>query len=516
MRKDHVFKDRDTMNQFGRHVNTLMFQLTLCFLIIIISMFVLVWMHRVYCREADRINVNLEMVVEPYTKLYGDLENVSSLMADTRPTHHTRTRIEASKSAAEVLLGDAESVMNILNADGYNRSSIDLYHTTQAYVELNAEVVNHYSKRAYADAIGGIERMRTMEKWIRKDMIEIGNILNDAQESSRVQSAMLRDAYNKRMAMMILLILSMCIIALALTMQRAVQPIKRLCKVVTDFRLSDDPKRLRESGVPCRETSLREIRTLATAIYSMQDTVLTQYTVEKHNEQLQQRLNREALRAEQMGNQLKETQLKALQAQINPHFLFNTLNMIAQLSYIEGAEHTTELLETFSEYFRYNVEKFGSSVTIAEEIANVRGYIHLQKERFGDRIHYELEMDDDLNDVKVPCLVVQPLVENAISHGLRMKTEDGLIRVSVQRCEDGGFDISVSDNGCGMSVEVLNVLVERAMDQRTDDESSHRSIGISNVIKRMRIAFGDRMRFHIDSREGEGTCITLHVEGGIA
>ena len=260
--------------------------------------------------------------------------------------------------------------------------------------------------------------------------------------------------------------------------------------------------------------NMAEIRTLATAIYSMQNTVLDQYSVEKNNEMLRTRLNEEAIRTANVEAQLRETQLKALQAQINPHFLFNTLNMIAQMSYIEGAVHTTELLETFSDYFRYNVENFERNVTLAEELNNVRGYVALQKERFGERIAYSIEADDSIMDLRVPCLIVQPLVENAISHGLRMKIEGGEVRVSVRAYAEEGFEIDVSDNGCGMDAEALDRLIRHATQWDEDEDAGHHSIGISNVVRRLKIAFGEGVCFKAQSAPDEGTRITIQVERG--
>ena len=416
----------------------------------------------------------------------------------------------------ELIESASRSLMEVLNANGFNRASIDLYNTVEEYLAVCQSVITSYNAKDYYNVVVQIEHFNQIKQWIRDYLRQCSAAVSQRREALTAESDARRSSYYRQTLVLGSLIFLLCAFTLLFAARRFVAPIQALCQNVKAFRLTDDLEVLQERGLSCQRNSLVEIRTLATAIYSMQNSVLDQYSLEKNNVMLRTRLNEEALHTANIQKELQETQLKALQAQINPHFLFNTLNMIAQMSYIEGAERTTDLLETFSDYFRYNVESFERSVTLAEELANVRGYIALQKERFGDRIAYTVEADDAVLNIQVPCLIIQPLVENAISHGLRIKTENGEVRTSIRAIGDGGFEITVQDNGCGMDEETLQHMIRRVTQTEADADTGHRSIGVANVVRRLKIFFGDNVAFSAQSAPGEGLCITLRVEGGIA
>lgn len=496
-----------------RKSRTLMFQLIVCFSAVLLVVVLLLAASWANSHRENRISATLRGLTAPYTRLYAGIDELSNSV--TAVNYSRKTKQDHANDAAAVQ-DASHSLMQVLNEDGYNRTSIDLYNTLQTFLETHSAILYSYESHDYAQAYLGIEKLQKTEIWVRDYLKKVDSDITEKQDALLLHSEQMRARYHSMMLILGSTIFLLCVLVLALTARRFVVPIQALCKNVTEFRLSDDVDQLRERGIPCRPNSLQEIRTLATAIYSMQDTVLGQYAMEKNIEMLRTRLSEEALRTATVEMELQETQLKALQAQINPHFLFNTLNMIAQMSYLEGAERTTDLLETFSDYFRYNVESFERNVTLAEELANVRGYIALQRERFGDRITYSVEADESVNDVQVPCLIIQPLVENAVSHGLRMKTENGEVRTRVRSIGNSGFEITVEDNGCGMDEEALRRMIQRATQMDRDEDASHRSIGISNVVRRLKIAFGDGVVFHARSAPGEGLCITLRVEGGNA
>lgn len=492
---------------------TLMFQLIVYFSMIFIVVIALLAVSWGNSQQENQTSATISKLTTPYVRLYAGLDELNNSIAAI--PHSYLERQEHMENAVAVRQASSD-LMQILNEDGYNRTSIDLHNTVLAYLTTYDAIWDSYANHDYAQVNLGIDQLHKSEQWIRDYLKQIDGDVNERQSALLLRSEQIRARYYRTMLVLGSLIFFLCIFALLLTARRFVSPIQTLCRNVKEFRLSDSMEELHARGIPCRPDSLQEIRTLATAIYSMQDTVLGQYAVEKNIEMLRTRLSEEALHTATVEKELHEAQLKALQAQINPHFLFNTLNMIAQMAYIEGAERTTDLLETFSDYFRYNVESFERSVTLAEELANLRGYIALQRERFGDRIAYFVEADDAVREIQVPCLILQPLVENAISHGLRMKTENGEVRTTIRAIGDGGFAITVSDNGCGMDEDALRRMIQRATQTEADADADHRSIGISNVVRRLKLAFGDGVTFHAQSAPGEGMRITLRVEGGNA
>src|SRR5699024_8837771 len=155
-----------------------------------------------------------------------------------------------------------------------------------------------------------------------------------------------------------------------------------------------------------------------------------------------------------------------LQAQIQPHFLFNALNTIMALSEIDPTR-LMPMLEAFSEFLRgkFNFKNVDDLVSIQDEIDLIKAYLYIEKERFGDRLQIEWEIDD-VEDVSIPPLTIQPLVENAIHHGLMSQIEGGTICIQVQR-QKSFVSIAVKDNGAGMSEEVRESLLQKNKGGRT-------------------------------------------------
>ena len=494
--------------------NTLVFQQAVFFVVILLGVLLLILTSWRMIQREGAASEAIDALTMPYTRIYTALDTLRGSKSGVLGADE---EADTEAESAGIIAGMREaagSLKALLNEGGFNRASVELDNTLESYQSIYADILTCYAGHDYTRMNEGIARLDQAERWIRNYLAETGAAISLRQEALRSQTSRMRAGYYRAMLILGGFIFLMCIVTQLVGYQRFVRPIEAMCRNVRSFRLTDSLEDLKQRGVPTRRGSIQEIRTLATAIYSMQDTVLGQYAVEKHNEQLQQRLANEAMRTAQMERRLQEARLKALQAQINPHFLYNTLNMIGQMSYIEGAERTTELIETFSDFFRYNVESFERDVTLQEELASAKGYAALQAERFGDRIRYSFEADEAANPIRVPSLILQPLVENAVSHGLRMRTNGGEVHVTVKALEEGGFEITVADNGCGMDAEALRVLRERAEEERGDDQSEHVSIGITNVISRMRLTFGPRFRYEMQSAPEQGFTVRLRVEGG--
>ncbi|MCM1040257.1 MAG: sensor histidine kinase [Ruminococcus sp.] len=186
-----------------------------------------------------------------------------------------------------------------------------------------------------------------------------------------------------------------------------------------------------------------------------------------------------------MEAHLKDAQLKYLQAQINPHFLFNTLNAGAQLAMLEGADKTYQYVQNMAEFFRYNVKKGDETVTIREEIELVDNYIYILNVRFSGDIHYEKKIDKSLLQVEMPSMILQPVVENCVNHGIREMADKGRIWVSVYRADDMAC-ISIRDNGIGMSRETIDKVLSGTYREEELAAGSN-GIGMDNVIARLKL-----------------------------
>ncbi|WP_147803320.1 sensor histidine kinase [Alkalicoccus halolimnae] len=210
---------------------------------------------------------------------------------------------------------------------------------------------------------------------------------------------------------------------------------------------------------------------------------------------------------------LKEMELKSLQNQINPHFLFNTLNTISKTSYIEGAERTSDLISSVSALFRYNIGSLDRETTIKDEVNIIQEYFFIQKARFRDRVEYIENIDSDCLSEPLPCLTLQPIVENAFIHGIESMAQGAEIQLHIYQ-EDEMVCIDVIDNGVGMNEETINRLLE--IEEKPEAASSANGaghstgIGMKNVKERLQL-FDKGSVFTISSRVGEGTKVSIRL-----
>lgn len=256
-------------------------------------------------------------------------------------------------------------------------------------------------------------------------------------------------------------------------------------------------------------TTQDELSVMAEAFNGMK------HSIREYIEALHDKAGTESQLLEQQIENLKiqsllvDAEMKALQMQINPHFLFNTLNAGVQLAMLEGAERTSGFLEDLSSMFRYNVKSLSRTVKIKDEIDSVRAYGNLFHVRFGDIIKFCYNIDCSLLDIDVPPLVIQPLVENATIHGIGNLEQGGVITISLERNENI-VRIIIEDNGVGMSEETRQRIL--SCHKPENQKSGHTTgIGISNVMQRLRLFFGVHDILDIESQPGQGAKFILKI-----
>lgn len=210
----------------------------------------------------------------------------------------------------------------------------------------------------------------------------------------------------------------------------------------------------------------------------------------------------------------RKAELAMLQAQINPHFLFNVLNSIRLKIMMKGDEENAELISSLSSLLRMTINRNNEFVTLHEEIEVIEHYIRLLNSRYGDSVRLRIEAASDTLLCIVPRFMLQPLIENAYLHGLRRKA--GTIVIAAHRTEDDRLTISVADSGTGIDRERLQLLREhiyRGTEESTGEATSGSlsGIGIRNVYERLSIIYGERLDFEIDSEPGSGTRIRIRI-----
>ena len=227
----------------------------------------------------------------------------------------------------------------------------------------------------------------------------------------------------------------------------------------------------------------------------------------KENANLEIELHKKEAESHKIEALLNEAELMGLQSQINPHFLFNTLNIIAKTAVIEDAEKTCKLIETVSDMFRYNLRKITETTKLREEIENIENYFFIQKNRFGKRVKYEINVSDDVLDFEIPFLTLQPIVENAFIHGIEPLEVGGKIEINIYKKEEEIF-IIIKDNGLGMKKEKIYELLNSENVQKGHTTG----IGFTNVKRRLEIFFKNRINIEIKSEVGVGTEFSIRIK----
>ncbi|OAS17927.1 two-component sensor histidine kinase [Paenibacillus oryzisoli] len=212
--------------------------------------------------------------------------------------------------------------------------------------------------------------------------------------------------------------------------------------------------------------------------------------------------------------EIKKSELRALQAQINPHFLYNTLDSILWLAQSEKKDQVVQMVMALSKLFRISLSKGKDWITFEKEIEHLQSYLTIQQMRYRDILDYEIAIDSSLHSLLILKMTLQPIVENALYHGLKNKRGKGLIRITA-KIEDGhNFLIVVEDNGKGITEDRLHQLRKDLMEPHTPKETGNEvsgGFGLHNVHRRIRLYYGEAYGVQVDSIEGEGTIVIIRI-----
>ncbi|MCR8630673.1 sensor histidine kinase [Paenibacillus radicis (ex Xue et al. 2023)] len=221
----------------------------------------------------------------------------------------------------------------------------------------------------------------------------------------------------------------------------------------------------------------------------------------------------------------KNAQLSALHAQINPHFLYNTLNIMKSISRLRGVEEVAEISESLASLFQYSMKNLHQPVSLLEEIDHINNYFKIQQHRFGNRVELQCDIPNDHLQASILKLTIQPLIENAVNHGLRRMKSGGCITIHTTKCNEL-LTITVTDNGEGMT-DVKQAQLSKALDISNMHyhftELTH-GVGLINIHQRIQLFYGKQYGLSLFSKPGGGTKVTLVIpflivqqeEGGIA
>jgi len=215
------------------------------------------------------------------------------------------------------------------------------------------------------------------------------------------------------------------------------------------------------------------------------------------------------IKEQNIQNEQQKMEFKMLASQINPHFLYNTLETIRMKAFTAGDREVANAIKLLGKSMRYVLENTGMGDTVLQaEIDHILTYLQIQKLRFGDRVNYQLIVQPELNltEYRVLPLLLQPIVENAIIHGLEGKEKDGMMWFAIYQI-DGIIYVDISDNGCGMAKETLAEVMAKVQDYTRKRRKS--SIGLYNINRRIKLNYGEQYGLDIQSTLGEGTMVRV-------
>jgi two-component system sensor histidine kinase YesM len=235
---------------------------------------------------------------------------------------------------------------------------------------------------------------------------------------------------------------------------------------------------------------------------------------------LERQLKEEKMRNLEVTNLLRESEIQILQAQMNPHFLYNTLNAISQVAILEDAAETGTLIKAVARLLRYNLRSLDKPVTVQDEVDNIKEYIYIMGVRYGEQIHCEISITGNLEKYLIPCMILQPLIENAFLHGVAGLTErKGEIKVVINE-EGTVLHVTVGDNGVGIAPEKMEQVMAqgsmelsrtKAVQGQGQGRGDSTGLGLANIRKRLRLFYRQDKLLTIASKPGQGTCVELKL-----
>lgn len=372
---------------------------------------------------------------------------------------------------------------------------------SESYLNQTSETVQAKRGRNIEKYKASYEKELQLYEYINSYIYKL-NTLRFRMNSSNYQLLLSSMDVLYRLALVVIFIVAAVGVAIIiLSVQSMIRPLTQLSSTAHEVALGN--LNVPILPVVCED----EVGVVTRSFNQMLDSIRIHIKQQRESiEKQAQMKERELL----METHLKEAQLKYLQSQINPHFLFNSLNAGAQLAMMEDAEQTGIFVEKMADFFRYNVKKGQEDATLGEELEAVDNYIYILNVRFAGDIHFSKEVDESLENVRMPSMILQPVVENAVNHGIRDIEWEGKIHLTVTGDADY-IRISVKDNGKGMTQEQIEGVLSGNRERR-NEEGDSTGIGMNNVISRLELYYEESGLMEINSEgEGKGTEAVIYI-----
>lgn len=455
----------------------------------------------VYNQNNSEILNQLNETIDNNYKVYIVMEKTSQDLKDVEKylfadDDAALDSYNSNKKEVDALLDDLYSIEPSL--ESYFRINA-IYYSVKAYKELCDSAIEKKQmddERYFVDYYKAQNIQKYTNQYFNELLLE--NLKDESQKAEEVKS----NAYSIRRTSLnlIIVVIFLAFVLGVLISNNIVNPIKKL---------SLYSKKISQGNLDIQEVNINskdEIGDLSRAYNHMGKSIKSYVERIKEKANIEKQLHEEEREVMKMEQLLQQAKLEALQSKINPHFLFNTLNVIFRTALFEKANETMSLIQMLSKIFRYQLKSAGEKVSLDEEKVLITDYLKLQSARFKERLKYEIDIESNI-DVSIPVLTLQPLVENAIIHGIGPKIDGGMIKIRAYEKADKVI-IEVTDDGVGMDSEVVRKLNSN-MEINTKSKAS---IGVRNVRDRFMLTFPNRGKFIIQSNKDMGTSIKMIIQ----
>lgn len=484
------------------HLSSLPFQVRLIGIFLLTSMLSLA----VSLFVNQNINRSLATINSIYTS-NDSLNKMSATLASLQASIQEYLESKSTDSLNEYYYYEQEyrNLMSWLNTETLDNSSgsmeKNIYNISESYLDVADQAIEAKRARNTAKYRTLFQEASEYYQFLTSYIYSLNNqqfASNSASYQSLAASLILLERINFLMTIAMALFNIFLVIILV---RQITKPIIKLAKASDKVAAGHFDVELPEV------TSSDEIGAVTQAFNQMVSS-LREYIekVKSSMEAEKQAQERELL----METHLKDAQLKYYQAQINPHFLFNSLNAGAQMAMMEDAEKTYSFIQNMADFFRYSMKSLQTDVYLSQEVELVENYLAIMNVRFSGEIHFEKEISCDISNVQVPCMILQPAVENAIQYGIRNISWEGWIRLVIKESGDC-ICIQVIDNGCGIPPERLEEIHNGIITSHSTEKDSN-GIGLGNVRERLKLYYNAENLFSIDSEgENQGTTVTILI-----
>lgn len=387
------------------------------------------------------------------------------------------------ESQLEAMLDEAGRVVGELELITDNPDNAKRLASVKKYLNN----LDTYVNRIEDNLIEGDKYKENLDIW-ENDVQIVTSLLRESilqyiySEITELQTA--RDEYQRTFVNMMIIavvafvVIGVLIVVLSIVISKSISsPVKELNRITNQVAKGD--------------LSVRSNLQVGAELGELSDSM--NIMIDKINELLEQ------VKGEQI--RLRKAEFELLQSQINPHFLYNTLDTIVWLAEAGNRQEVVSMVESLSDFFRISLSKGNDIISLRDEIQHVRSYLEIQQVRYRDILKYEIEVDEELLELRIPKISIQPLVENALYHGIKNKRGGG--KIEIKGYKDGSdVVIEVADDGIGMSEEDLE-RVRKGMEFGQAEDNN--VFGLYNVNERIKLQFSESSGIKIDSTYGEGT-----------